>query len=311
MNSAVSKFGVPLLALLLSLGAVIAQHGNTRAAGQDGLVSEETLSTTTFVQTSGARKATFARLTLTEHGTVRLVASVEPSLFFMEQGSWEIHLDYNSGLMTSVGPVFVNGTPLVPDTTVNLGPGGWLSLSPRSTVEVSNMDSAPAHSLSVTFSDGSAAKGGNGATWQPLGDTVEIPAGSNRITFTRLTLDPGATMAPQVTSGPTVFDTRSGSVVLLLNPGEVQISRAGGGNEAVTAGYIDPSTLFPDDDDLDPKADDAIAEPPGTPLAGTAVGLGAGDGAVLKSGATRALRVTDQTTAVVMVLTISPAESDS
>jgi hypothetical protein len=315
MNSSVSKLGVALLALLLSFGvfgAVNAQDGNSRAGGQDGLVSEETLSTSTFdVQTAGARKVTLARLTLTEHGTVRLAASAEPSLFFLEQGSWEIHLDNNSGMMTSASPVFVNGTPLVPGATVSLGPGGWLSLSPRSTVNVSNLDSAPAQSLSLTFSDRSTATDGNGATWQSLGDPVEVEAGTNRITFARLTLDPGATMAPQVTSGPTVFDMRSGSVILLLNPGDVQISRAGGGNEVVTAGYVDPSTLHADVDDLDPKADDAIGEPPGTPMAGTAVGLGAGDGAVLKSGATQALRVTDETTAVVLVLTISPAESDS
>ena len=114
-------------------------------------------------------------------------------------------------------------------------------------------------------------------------------------------------MSPRhVTSGPTVFDTQSGSVILLLNPGDVQISRAGGGNEAVTAGYVDPSTLHADVDDVAPKADDAIVEPPGTPLAGTAVGLGAGDGALLMSGATQSLRVTDVATAIVMVLTISP-----
>ncbi len=276
MNSSVSKFGVALLALLLSLGAcraVVAQESTPQAGGQDGLVSEETLTTTTFdLETAGASKASFARITLTEHGTVHLATSSEPSLFFQEQGSWEVQLDSNSGTTTPASPVLVNGTPLAADTTVRLDPEGWLSLPPGSSVKVSNVDSAPAQSLSVTFSDQSTATDGKGATWQSLGGPVEVTSGTNRFTLTRLILDPGATMTPQVTSGPTVFDTQSGSVILLLNPGDVQISRAGGGNEAVNAGYIDPSTLHTDVDDVDPKADDAIAEPPGTPLAGTALG---------------------------------------
>jgi hypothetical protein len=311
MNSSVSKFGVALLALLLSLGAcraVVAQESTPQAGGQDGLVSEETLTTTTLdLPTAGASKATFARLTLTDNGSARLAASAEPSLFFQEQGSWEVQLDSNSGTATPASPVLINGTPLAADTTARLDPEGWLLLPPGSSVKVSSMNSAPTQSLSVTFSDQSTATGENGASWQTFGDAVEVPSGTNRITLERLILNPGAAMTPQVTSGPTVFDTQSGSVILLLNPGDIQISRAGGGNEAVNAGYIDPSTLHTDVDDVDPKADDAIAEPPGTPLAGTAVGLGAGDGAVLKSGATQSLRVTDDTTAVVLVLTISPA----
>ena len=146
MNSSVSKFGVTLLALLLSLGAfraVLAQDGNAQAGGQNGLVSEETLSTTSFdMQTTSSRKARFARLTLTEHGTVRLAASEDPSFFFLEQGSWEVQLDSKSGT-TPTNPVLMNAVPLAPDTAGKLGPGGWLSLPPRSAVQVSNQDSAP------------------------------------------------------------------------------------------------------------------------------------------------------------------------
>ncbi|MEA2514638.1 MAG: acid phosphatase type 7, partial [Thermomicrobiales bacterium] len=301
-------------AVSLALGgnrAVVAQDASPASEGIVAGVSAESLSIANLdVPTSGPGSIGFARTTLEPGGTVRLDATTGPSLHFVTEGTWTVR-PAGDGAVSPATPASADGAPLEPDGEVVLDPGGRLLLPAGASVEVDNVGDVPAVSLSAEVTERMVAPDGNGVEWRPFGDPVAVPAGAMQVELTRLTLGRGATAAPHNTEGPELLDVRAGPVLLVLNPGQVRISRAEGGEENLSAGYDDPSiTPEPDSAEGDDHEDGGMgadSAPPGTPLPGTAIGLRSGDAALLATGGTRVLRASDDAPAVILVVAVVPA----
>jgi hypothetical protein len=134
-----------------------------------------------------------------------------------------------------------------------------------------------------------------------------------RIEISRVLLEPGAIVAQREAAGPELMSVESGSVAVVLNPGHLHVTRAGGNQEFVEAGAFDPAaqpTLDPNDPE-DAEEIEAREMHPGAEIPGTAVGLADGDTGLLEMGGNRILQGTSDQPAAVVVVAIIPDTTSS
>ena len=314
MGTLLVRIAIALLMLSSAMGGLQVAGAESRTNG----VSEETQ--TSFVVDGvegGPSSVVFSRLTIAPGAAARIASVSGESVYFLQSGSWSVRLTAAPPIATpSVAatsvPGSVDGTPIGVGTEETLSAGSHLIVPPQMELQIGNMGKSPAASLVVSVSEHVEGPSGAGVTWQPLADPVSLPEGPIQVDLTHITLDPGTTSKAHRAEGPELLEVVAGPVAVILNPGQLRISRTSGEQETLRAGYEDP--MASPDPFLETDGEEGglgmTTLPPGTPLPGTVAGLNTGDAAVLKAGGSRVLRSGDESPAEIVVVGLRVTETD-
>ena len=296
---------------LLCWSVVIGSHAIASRADSTG-VSQERLGDVTLGKVTEPSELVFGRLTLYPGKSMRVPAVSGSSVHLLVSGTWTVRMSFAPLGPTPVGHVTrsdsrteaaVDGTPVDGGSSVTVGAGSDVLVPEQTVLEVRNTADVPAVSLAVSLGGALLPAHDNGVQWWPIGDPLVVPAGEVRVELNRLTIAPGGSVARDDTGTIEWVDVSSGRVLLVVNPGQVRITRADGGQESIRGGYEDPSAT-PRDADEDEGGPGLVSATPGTSIAGTVTSLNIGDGAVITAGGSRALRASRDASAVVLLIGI-------
>lgn len=289
--------------------------GGLRVAGavsSTGDVSEEDLGTVMLNgMPEGPSNIVFARMTVPSGATATLAPVGGSSVHLLVSGSWSFQLTQAPGTVVPAATGTMDGTPAGVPAGDTLAAGSYLVVSPQTGLEVRNTGAGPAVSLVVSVAEEMNGPMEQGVTWQPIGDPVAVPEGPIQVDLTRVELPPETTTDQRQVAGPEMIDVVSGPVTVVLNPGQLRISRATGEQETLRAGFEDP--LASPDPFLETDEEEGgigMTElQPGTPIPGTGSGMDSGDGAVLKAGGGRVFRSAEDAPAVIILVEVQVTET--